>query len=339
MPPPARSNGPKRSNSAAIVAAVLTGAFLLVLGTTGMVALTSANRSSASDYAYSTGDYSTGAPDGSDTTETFANDDHGSTSDRNSTNDEYTTTTAVPSGPQPVYETASNPVATVAMAVPDVPCDLPAWESTPRGAQRYFKAALPCLDQAWRPVMRQADLPFAPPNLAFPSGGSWSSPCGSVSRSQNVAAFYCSSNTTIYMPFRGLQTDQLGNRPAIYLGVFAHEYGHHIQNISGIARAWQQKAYDSGGYDTPRALALSRRSELQAQCFSGQYLASAERTDSITTEAAWNSIRNHYERGDRPGKPRDHGTPEHYGGWMETGYSRNNTAQCNTWAAPASDVS
>lgn len=248
------------------------------------------------------------------------------------------TSTPTRGGADPVYRTASNPLSTAGLPLPDVPCTLPDWHDDPAGARRYFRAALPCLNAAWKSVLRQANLPFEPPNLAFPRGGRWNSPCGEVS-SASAAAFYCGGNDTIYMPYRGLQTADLGDQPAIYLAVLAHEYGHHVQNLAGIADAWAERAYELGGYGTESALRLSRRAELQAQCFSGQFLAGAEATGAISAAAASNAIRNHYERGDRRGGRRDHGSPAHYGGWMQRGYRHDNTTACNTWVSPASDVS
>lgn len=247
------------------------------------------------------------------------------------------TTTPTGNRADPVFRTENNAISTAALSLPRIPCDLPEWTGTPRGAREYFRAALPCMNTTWRSVLDRAGLPFEPPNLAFPRGSSWHSPCGAVD-SAVAAAFYCSGNNTIYMPFRGLQTEQLGDQPVIYLAVLAHEYGHHVQNLAGIAEAWARRTYAGGGYDTPAGLELSRRAELQAQCFAGQFLAGTRAAGSVSRYAVANAIRNHYQRGDRPGRPRDHGSPAHYGGWMQHGFRYNNTAECNTWVSPASDV-
>ncbi|WP_017976379.1 neutral zinc metallopeptidase [Actinopolyspora halophila] len=345
MPPGYRGGAPprKRTHPAAIIIPLVCGFLLLIVMPMGiaLASLTSgASASAGGGYDYSTYEYSETEDIGDTGTGENGTDYRDTTtatgSDRSGTAASPTTSAT---GPEPVRKTADNPIATAAVPVPDVRCDLPEWQTDPQSSQRFFRAALPCLNEAWNSVLSQAGLPFEPPELAFPGGGSWSSPCGSVSKSENVSAFYCGSNQTIYMPFAGLQTDVYGEQPGIYLGVFAHEYGHHVQQLSGIMPAWQSEAYETGGYETPEALALSRRSELQAQCFAGQYLASAERTNSLSTQAAWNGIQDGYNRGDRGNQPRDHGRPQHYGSWMEAGYKRNNTSECNTWAANASDVS
>ncbi|SDR19888.1 hypothetical protein SAMN04489718_4083 [Actinopolyspora saharensis] len=345
MPPGYRGPAPprKRTNPAAIIIPLVCGFLLLIVMPMGIALSTLASETSTSagsGYDYSTYEYRETGDLGD--TATGENDtEYGGTTTESGSGPSGTATSPTTSatGPRPVRKTADNPLAMTAVPVPDVQCDLPEWRTNPQASQRFFRAALPCLNEAWSSVLSQAGLPFEPPELVFPSGGNWSSPCGSVSKSENVSAFYCGSNRTIYMPFAGLQTDVYGNQPGVYLGVFAHEYGHHVQNLSGIMVAWQNEAYETGGYETPEALALSRRSELQAQCFAGQYLASAERTNSLGTQAAWNGIQDGYNRGDRGNQPRDHGSPQHYGSWMETGYKRNNTSECNTWAADASDVS
>ena len=125
-----------------------------------------------------------------------------------------------------------------------------------------------------------------------------------------MAAFYCSADNTLYMPFAGLQTEMYGAHPGVYLAVLAHEYGHHVQAMSGVLDTYGEASYNAG-VDTEAGLELSRRLELQAQCFSGMFLAATygrgSVDDNILTEA-----RTTQDRGDHnAGLPRDHGTDEH----------------------------
>lgn len=244
-------------------------------------------------------------------------------------------TSTQPAGPQPVARLADNPLFDVG-GLPATTCKLARWTTDPAGAERFFRSALPCLDAAWAPVMKAAGLPFFEANLAFPGGATWNSPCGSESAaSGRVAAFYCPTNNTIYMPFAAIQTDLYGAHPGVYLALFAHEYGHHVQDMSGIDTAYGREANNARTDDDRQE--MSRRFELEAQCFSGMFLASTSgRGDvdgNITHEAQTTQ-----DRGDHNGPPRDHGTDEHASGWWNSGFQRNSLAQCNTWLASSADV-
>jgi uncharacterized protein len=260
------------------------------------------------------------------------------TTDAPVTTTQDTPTETTPAGPRPVYELGENPLFAGEVPAPPVSCTLRRWQTSPAGAQAFFKSALPCLDATWQPVLEQAGLPFATPSLEFPKGTNWSSPCGQVAGGEGVAAaFYCGENNTLYMPFAGLQTEQYGARPGVYLALFAHEYGHHVQAMSGVLDTYAQARYEAGA-DTGPGLELSRRLELQAQCFSGMFLAATHGRGSVDANILAEA-RGSQNRGDHhAGKPRDHGTDAHTSAWWEQGAQRNRTFECNTWKSPAGQV-
>jgi len=330
------------SNTGPIVATVVIAALVVTAGLIGVLALTGKKDSVAdTGYTYPT---SSDAPASSDdagsieeTTTTTRKTESSST--RTSRTTRTTRTTSTPSGPRPVYALADNPLFGPENGVNASTCTLPTWNSDPQSAANFFTAALPCVEAAWLPAMQRAGLPYATPGLEFPSGTSWSSPCGSVSGAA-AAAFYCPQNSTIYMPFAGLHTEISGAHPGVYFAIFAHEFGHHVENLSGVSTAYWNARYDAG-VETEAGLDLSRRMELGAQCFLGMFLAGAQHgggsvDDNIIREA----LEDGYTRGDDndPSLPRDHGTKQHYGAWEEQGFLTNRTASCNTWAAAAADV-
>ncbi|WP_436494049.1 neutral zinc metallopeptidase [Actinokineospora sp. HUAS TT18] len=248
------------------------------------------------------------------------------------------TTTAAPQTntrppePAPVYRLGDNPIFSTTNGVNAVTCNLPAWRSDPQAAQSYFTAALPCLEQAWTPALARANLPYKRPGLKFPAGTSWTSPCGSVTGA-TAAAFYCSRDNTLYMPFAGLATERVGNKTGSYLSVFAHEFAHHIQWMTGIMQTYGQARYEAGD-QSPKGLELSRRLELMGQCFSGMWFAGAQHGGgSITDTVIREMIADGYTRSDA-----SHGTAQHYGAWQEQGFTTNRTYQCNTWVIAAEHV-
>jgi predicted metalloprotease len=238
--------------------------------------------------------------------------------------------------PDGVDKLGDNPLFSASGGPKQVTCQLPRWQSVPAASNAYFTAALPCLDAAWSPVLQSVSLPFHEPKLAFPSGKTWSSPCGSVSQ-EEAAAFYCGGDQTLYMPMSGLQTDVFGNHSGAYLAVFAHEYGHFVQDLSGVLTAAHEKEYTGADPDNAASLEVSRRLELQAQCFSGLFLAAAVGRGSVD-QAVARDAQDTQERGDQPGERRDHGTSVHASAWWTQGFVKQTVAQCNTWVASSSDV-
>lgn len=252
-------------------------------------------------------------------------------------------------GPQPSHtfaadgetgpaEAANNPLLTdpEATLIP-ADCDYAPWGTKVETARAFFESAAGCLADAWKPLLEKSNLPFQEPlvNVSASASGI-STPC--TGSGSDFAAFYCPANKTIYMPISQLQTELFKDNWIVYLSVFAHEYGHHVQGMSGILRRVNGERLDAGPR-TPKGLELSRRIELQANCFDGMYLTSSEDGGSLTSSQITLSKRDARGRGDQPGDMRDHGTTEHGGDWFELGLEHNRTAQCNTFTAPAEDVS
>ncbi|MFI6870795.1 neutral zinc metallopeptidase [Nocardia sp. NPDC050406] len=236
-----------------------------------------------------------------------------------------------------VAETAGNPLVTDddATLIP-AQCDYSPWSTRVETARKFFESAATCLEAAWKPVFTDINLPFEPPkvNVSASTTGITTLCTGN---STDFAAFYCSADKTIYMPISQLQTDVFQDNWVVYLSVFAHEYGHHVQAQSGILGKVHAQRREAGAR-TDTGLELSRRTELQANCFDGMYLASSKGGGSLSANQIEIARTDAYHRGDGPGDMRDHGTTANGGAWWEVGYDENRTAQCNTFTAPASKV-
>ncbi|MFE3189369.1 neutral zinc metallopeptidase [Nocardia sp. NPDC059240] len=236
-----------------------------------------------------------------------------------------------------VQATSDNPLLTNAdYTLLPAKCAYTPWGTQVEVARKFFQTAADCLQTAWKPLFDKMNLPFQPPklNVSADTNGITTLCTGS---SNNFAAFYCSADATIYMPISQLQTDLFGNNWVVYLSVFAHEYGHHVQAQAGILGKVHSQRRDAGASST-LGLELSRRTELQAQCFDGMYLSSSDNGGSLTNAQISVATNDAYHRGDGPGDMRDHGTAQNMGGWFEIGYNKDRAMQCNTFSVPASKV-
>jgi predicted metalloprotease len=237
--------------------------------------------------------------------------------------------TATPKKAASVYELQTNPLLSDGTSLAPVTCQLAGISRDPEKLRAYYQAAIGCLDQAWQPVLAKANEPFSSPKLEIQAGRSL---CGEAPSAEEATAYYCSGGKVIFMPTDRL-LEQAGLNQAAHLAVLAHEYGHHVQALSGILNA----SYDKGekfGADSPEKLELTRRAELQANCFSGMFIASVAGRGSITTKlarAAADSFRDTVADNTQ-------GTVKQQVTWGKAGFDKNSTAACNTWLAAPADV-
>ncbi|RCG33396.1 peptidase [Sphaerisporangium album] len=201
-----------------------------------------------------------------------------------------------------------------------------------------------CMNKTWAAALGRVGIPFSPPNYAITARGGRGA-CGDFPHKGSIVPYYCPRNSTIYgstsamAQGRGNQRGygSLSSWHGAFTGMFAHEYGHHVQHLTGLEDSWWSKTLASR--TTSGRLALSRRYELQANCFSGLWMRSVAASYPITP-ARRNALYYFFSNvGDWPGYPRDHGSPPNSGRWFRQGYERLKTYQCNTWLAPASTTS
>ena len=205
------------------------------------------------------------------------------------------------------------------------------------GQDRYLRAALPCIEAMWKPALQAANLPYQPVELHVITETS-QYPCGTVR--PDATARYCQGG--IYWTANAYAAERNPNNPnhpGKYLGQLAHEYGHHIQWLTGMLKASDRAQYDAGGWDTPKGLDLNRRMELQATCFGGMTLAPLSH-GAVPMDVIQTGLSDAGNRGDYDIYPtKDHGTPQNNANWVKQGYSSNKASECNTWAAGSPAVS
>lgn len=125
--------------------------------------------------------------------------------------------------------------------------------------------ALDSLNRTWEPLFRQARIAYEQPTLTFYTGGTRSG-CGAAQSS--MGPFYCPADQGIYIDtsFYDQLEKQLGAKGdfARYY-VIAHEYGHHVQHLTGVARQVRQAQQQNPSQEN----ALQVKMELQADCYAG----------------------------------------------------------------------
>ncbi|MFF0338140.1 neutral zinc metallopeptidase [Kribbella sp. NPDC004875] len=202
---------------------------------------------------------------------------------------------------------------------------------TVAAAQQYYARLLPCLNHTWWLALTKVKLPFRNPK-AVVYVGKTPSPCG-IQRS--VRAAYCGANETIYLPFavdnRYYKSNPVYAR-AIMLNTFAHEYGHHVQKLSGILAASMTRQATM----TPnQKLTESRRRELQATCLGAAYLGSNAAAIPMSGPLLvnWKFLISH--SGDDYARPRvhDHGNRVSNYQWSIAGFNSKQPNSCNTFTA------
>jgi len=174
--------------------------------------------------------------------------------------------------------------------------------------------------------------------------GSTATPCGTASN--DVGPFYCPSDQTVYIDptFFQLLKQQFGAEAGDLAQVYvvAHEYGHHIQNITGT----MSKYPNNGTGPTSNGV----RTELQADCYAGAFIAdltdqkdkngvayfkkptTAQINDALNAAAAVGD--DHIQQqsaGYTNPESWTHGSSKQRDYWFANGY-KNGLDQCDTFA-------
>lgn len=206
---------------------------------------------------------------------------------------------------------------------------------------KFSSVVLGQTEDTWQQVFAENNRQYEMPKMVLFTGAVESG-CGSAQSA--MGPFYCPADHKLYLDlsfFDELHTRLGAPGDFAQAYVIAHEVGHHVQNLLGIAgkvHAAQQRASEA------EANALSVRMELQADCLAGVW---ANRT---------NESRNFLERGDIESalnaaagvgddrlqqQSRGHVVPESFTHgssaqrmrWFTTGAQSGDMNQCNTFKA------
>ena len=142
----------------------------------------------------------------------------------------------------------------------------------------FVSVVLADTEDTWHALFAEQGYRYQEPTLVLFSGYVQSA-CGLAGAA--MGPFYCPADGRLYIDLSFYQ--ELRERfraPGDFAQayVIAHEVGHHVQNLLGIA---QQVEGAKRRSSTAQANALSVRMELQADCFAGVWAHHADRTRHI----------------------------------------------------------
>jgi predicted metalloprotease len=142
----------------------------------------------------------------------------------------------------------------------------------------FVAVVLADTEDTWRDLFRRMGRQYQEPKLVLFTGAVQSA-CGFAQAA--VGPFYCPGDRKLYIDlsfYRDLR-DRLG-APGDFAQayVIAHEVGHHVQNLLGIAERIQSA---QSRRPKTEANALQVRVELQADCFAGVWASNAQRARQI----------------------------------------------------------
>ena len=142
----------------------------------------------------------------------------------------------------------------------------------------FIAAVLGSTEDTWTELFARSGRTYRKPTLVLFTGAVQSA-CGFAQAA--VGPFYCPADQKLYIDlafYRDLQDRFRAPGDFAQAYVIAHEVGHHVQNLLGIAEKVQAAQQRSGQRG---AAALSIRMELQADCLAGVWAAHANRSKRI----------------------------------------------------------
>ncbi|MBS0379089.1 MAG: neutral zinc metallopeptidase [Proteobacteria bacterium] len=206
---------------------------------------------------------------------------------------------------------------------------------------RFIAAVLGETEDTWGAIFQSMGSQYVPPKLVL-YRDRMPTACGTGSAA--AGPFYCPLDRKVYLDLGFFQqlSDEFhapGEFAEAY--VLAHEVGHHVQNLLGIAdkvRAAQQHGSDA------QANQLSVRLELQADCFAGVWARHADQTKHILEQGDVDSaLRAAAAVGDDTLQKRaqgyvvpesfTHGTAAERTSWFKRGLASGSINECDTFAA------
>ena len=201
-------------------------------------------------------------------------------------------------------------------------------------ASRFSCQALKSTTLTWTALF--PDKRYRPPHIAFYSGGGQSG-CGAAQSA--MGPFYCPADEGIYLDtdFYGELSQRFGAAGDFAQAyVIAHEVGHHVQKLTGVAEKVQAAQQTAGRIQGNR---LQVAMELQADCYAGVW--AAHNRERLEPGDVQEGLRAAHQIGDDVlqratqgvvvPESFTHGSAEQRMSWLKRGLETGDPSQCNTF--------
>lgn len=207
-------------------------------------------------------------------------------------------------------------------------------------AADFVSVVLADTELVWQKVFAQHGAKYSPPTLVLYSGQTRTDACGLGQAA--AGPFYCPGDYKVYIDLSFLGELQRLGAPGdfAFAYVIAHEVGHHIQNISGVATKVQQAKSRASKIEQN---ALQVRMELQADCYAGvwahhahkdrQVLETGDVEEGLAAAASVGDDHLQKSAGRRV-RPETftHGTSEQRSRWFYSGLESGDLNTCDTFS-------
>ena len=206
-------------------------------------------------------------------------------------------------------------------------------------AAQFVSVILAETEDTWNAVFASLGKRYQAPTLVLYNDRVRSA-CG-VSSAQS-GPFYCPGDYKVYIDLSFLNDLRNMGAPGdfAFAYVIAHEVGHHVQNLVGVASQVRSQQANSS---QAQANALSVRMELQADCLAGVWINHTENRSNILEQgdiqeglaaaAAVGDDRIFRQSGRAPRREAfTHGSSQERMQWFQQGVRTGNIESCNTFS-------
>lgn len=208
-----------------------------------------------------------------------------------------------------------------------------------RDKQTHFNELMGCLMTVWDEPVQDSGFKLPRPSVTVYTRPIKTA-CGDF---EDVNAAYCTGDQRIYYADNLLEAfpGQVGSTHYAAEMILAHEFGHTLQARTAILIS--EKYLEQDASSEAAALDLSRRTEVQADCLSGQFVRSVATSQGLTDPQLRNLSTLAYNLGDdvlsgRRGYSGGHGTGAARQRWFEAGLGSDAVAACNTFTVDSAQV-
>jgi predicted metalloprotease len=214
----------------------------------------------------------------------------------------------------------------------------------PTEETEFVSHILGSTEDVWTAIFKQSGSQYPPPTLVLFTQAVGSA-CGTASSA--VGPFYCPGDRQVYIDtafFNEMQARLGGGGDFAQAYVIAHEVGHHVQVLTGVAD--KVNAMRARGANVEGDNGLLVRQELQADCYAGvwanlaqqqnQWIEAGDIEEALTTAAAIGDDRlQRQAQGTVVPDSFTHGSSAQRVRWFRTGFESGDAGRCDTFSAGA----